>query len=347
VLSPAPVLVVGTGTGPGQDLFGVVGAVRLRDGTLVVADNGSHELRWFDRAGRLRSRSPGEGSGPGEFRNLQSLLRLPGDTLAAYDVTLRRLSLFAPDGRFVRSAVLQAQAGAPLPAAEFGDGTLLVREAVSYSPGSAPGLRRDSVEFARYGTDGSRIATLGRFPGSELYVESRDGRFSVSIVPFARGSVAAAGGGRFFFSSNEQREVRAFTAAGARVEVLREPERPLRVTEREMAGAIERLASGTGPERRRALERQAADLPGPRTHPAYRGLKVDPEGFLWAAVTPRPGTDRGRWSVFDRQGARVQDLPGPALVPLDVGSDYLLGLRVTEDGEEEVVVHSLTRPAGR
>ncbi|MBW3570932.1 MAG: hypothetical protein KY467_07490 [Gemmatimonadetes bacterium] len=346
-VSPSPVLVVGRGDGPGQDLLGVIGAVRLGDGTLVVADNGSRELRFFDGAGRLRSRSGGEGSGPGEFRTLQALIRLPGDSLAAYDMGLRRLSIFAPDGRFIRSAPVQGDAGAPLPVAGFGDGTLLVRESGTYSPGSTTaGLRRDSIGFARYDTRGNRLAALGRFPGSEIYVDARDGRFSVTVVPFARATVATAGGEQFFVATNERREVRGFTAAGGRAVVAREAEPLLRVTEQDLAAAVQRLA-GNGGAGQRTVEQRLANVPRSRTHPAYRRLNLDPLGYLWATLAQRPGARNGRWSVFDAAGTRVQQITGPAITPLEVGRDYVVGLQTTDDGVEEVVVHSITRPDPR
>src|SRR5687768_1740535 len=48
-----PVVDIGGGEDPEQDLDLVRGAVRLSDGRIVVANTGSGELRVFDRAGRF------------------------------------------------------------------------------------------------------------------------------------------------------------------------------------------------------------------------------------------------------------------------------------------------------
>lgn len=56
-LSEQPLLEIGgLEARPGHDLFRVVGALLLADGTIVVANAGSHELRFYDGTGRGTSR---------------------------------------------------------------------------------------------------------------------------------------------------------------------------------------------------------------------------------------------------------------------------------------------------
>lgn len=87
-------------------LDGVGDVARGPDGAIIVAERGSRELSVFDSTGRHVRTAGGEGGGPGEFRFLSQLAWLPGDTLAAWDLRQNRLSLFTPDGEFLRARTL-------------------------------------------------------------------------------------------------------------------------------------------------------------------------------------------------------------------------------------------------
>src|SRR5690606_16795253 len=70
-LSPEPLVEIGVLDGAPEDqLFRVVGARRLGDGRIVVANSGTHELRFYDAQGRHLRSVGREGEGPGEFRGL-------------------------------------------------------------------------------------------------------------------------------------------------------------------------------------------------------------------------------------------------------------------------------------
>lgn len=84
-------------------LYRVAGAVRLSDGRIVIANGGSNELRYFAPDGR-HVRSVGrEGDGPGEFRFIGRILRLPGDSVLVSNLMPPRHSLFDEQGTFVRT----------------------------------------------------------------------------------------------------------------------------------------------------------------------------------------------------------------------------------------------------
>ena len=62
---------VGLLDGPDEYIFGnITGAVRLEDGSVVVADEQSHEVRKYDAGGRHLWTSGREGEGPGEYKGL-------------------------------------------------------------------------------------------------------------------------------------------------------------------------------------------------------------------------------------------------------------------------------------
>ena len=79
-LSAEPVLIIGTRDERPYQLSRVAGAIRLRDGTIVVADGGSLQLRFFDSAGQFIRGTGQRGDGPGDFRSMLSLSRCTEDS---------------------------------------------------------------------------------------------------------------------------------------------------------------------------------------------------------------------------------------------------------------------------
>jgi hypothetical protein len=101
-VAPRPSLEIGGSNGVGPAEFsGIVGLTRQADGTLIVADGTSRELRIFERDGRFRRAATRRGQGPGELPELDRLTAV-GDTLVAIDGR-RAVHVFAPDGRWLRS----------------------------------------------------------------------------------------------------------------------------------------------------------------------------------------------------------------------------------------------------
>ena len=99
-VSTTPVTAIGVVDGPAdQELAGVSGARRLRDGRVVIANGKPLELRLYDAHGKLLRRIGRTGDGPGEFRGRLDLVPAGGDSLFVYDQGSQRLSLFGPDGK--------------------------------------------------------------------------------------------------------------------------------------------------------------------------------------------------------------------------------------------------------
>jgi hypothetical protein len=99
-VNPQPVTAIGLVDGPvDQELAGVSGARRLRDGRVVIANGKPLELRMYDAHGTLLRRIGRTGDGPGEFRGRLDLLPAGGDSLLVYDQGSQRLSLFGLDGK--------------------------------------------------------------------------------------------------------------------------------------------------------------------------------------------------------------------------------------------------------
>jgi hypothetical protein len=158
--NPEPVLSIG---GPSSELYRVGSVLFQSDGEIVAANGGLRQLLLFDRAGTLRARAGGEGSGPGELRELTDLSVGPGDSLFVYDAFQRRLSVFDQDATFVRAIALH------------GFDTLGIAEGVVVARNGAiiaafrrrtlgTGLVRDSLRVVAFGPSGEPLQVLGCFP---------------------------------------------------------------------------------------------------------------------------------------------------------------------------------------
>ncbi len=111
-LSAAPIMQLGVIEGDPAFEFRIIsGAVRLSDGTIVVANTGSSELRAYGTDGQHVWSSGRDGEGPGEYHNIGWIAVLEPDTLVVYDRSLRRVSFIAGDGQFARQVRLESPGG--------------------------------------------------------------------------------------------------------------------------------------------------------------------------------------------------------------------------------------------
>ncbi|UCF41612.1 MAG: hypothetical protein JSW43_04590, partial [Gemmatimonadota bacterium] len=151
-LAPEPLLQIGVLEGdPEYQLHRVTGAARLPDGGVVVANGGTHELRFYDAAGRFSHAVGRKGGGPGEFANLSALWTVAGDSLVAWDWGASRMSFFDAAGGFARTVAITIVEGRglPLPVGRFPDGQLLVAAIGFPTPGVNSGVLQDTAALYR------------------------------------------------------------------------------------------------------------------------------------------------------------------------------------------------------
>ena len=89
--------------GPANEVGDIAAAVHLSSGTYAIADNVNNQLHFYSAAGRFMRTVGRRGTGPGEFQMVRWLGECGRDSVYAFDVMQNRISVFAPDGKFVRS----------------------------------------------------------------------------------------------------------------------------------------------------------------------------------------------------------------------------------------------------
>lgn len=104
VTSATPRLSLGVVDGDERYMFvRVTSAWKQRNGRIVVLDPGKAALLFYDSTGTFLFQAGGRGQGPGEMQMLAGGWPYRGDSIAVFDVVLRRLSVYSPDGVYARS----------------------------------------------------------------------------------------------------------------------------------------------------------------------------------------------------------------------------------------------------
>jgi hypothetical protein len=345
-LSDEPALEIGVAEGDSvYQMDRVRTALRLGDGRIVVANAGSQQIRWYDARGRHMASAGREGGGPGEFRGLNTLRRLPGDSVLAYDLMAFRLSWFDPGGRFVRSMPLQPVDQVPPRFVDrFADGSLLLSSSVRTMGNSTQsGIRRDTLLWLRAGADGVPVDSLPVTAGAESSFQfmmegGQIQSMNILNLPFMRNVHTAASGNRYWQGTTDAYEIVLRRADGTPERIVRRGMEPMPVRGAWLDSLRRVQVAEHGPEAGKSLDQVQI----PERLPAFERLLVDDGGNLWVQRTPMPGIVPPEWDVFDAEGQMLGTVTMPAgFRATHIGADFVLGVWTDEDGVEYVRTYAL------
>jgi hypothetical protein len=329
---------------------GVMGVARLGDGTLVVADGGSQEVRFFDAAGDQIAIAGGAGEGPGEFTGLSGLGAVPGGLVWAYDFSLRRITWLNGSGEVEGLVSLGSQPPTLNSVGPLSDGTFVLKQlwgATQVAEASEAGLRRDPVAFVRFEAEGILVDTLGLFPGRELYLfTDENGRGIMSTPPFGRNSVGSLWEDGIVVGTQESFELVKYAPEGEPMRIVRIPGWDLTLGPGDLEAYIQSRVEGVPPDRQPGTRRELEAMPAPATKPAYGEILSDEVGNLWVGEwTSYPLTPE-RWTVLDRSGRWLGEVVMPGrFFPFVIGEDWVLGVEWDDLDVEYVVLYPLSKDA--
>ncbi|HUG41540.1 MAG TPA: hypothetical protein VMM12_13715 [Longimicrobiales bacterium] len=315
--------------GEAYELYQPLHALRLDDGRVVVANQGTEELRFFGADG-LHLRTVGRtGGGPGEFRDMWGLVRLPGDSLGVWDWTAKRLTVYDDAGSFARVVTAAADVGQFAPRL-LGvlDGTFVLLR--GFDPmsvfGSGGGLRQDSVRLLRLAIrDGALVDSLGPYPGAERYVRMGEGAFWMRGTKFGREEHVGVGGGRIALGDDRKGEIRVYAPDGTLLRIIRLDHASAPVTHEHTARYDEQHLEEVAADRLAEERRRLAELPAADRLPAFRDLFADRLGRLWIEAFDIEAGTPDSWTILDPDGRLLGRLRlPPGARPLDAGEDYVL-----------------------
>ena len=358
MLSAQPVFVLGDADGDAAESFhGISGVHTLSDGSIVVADRATSELRVFSREGDHLRTLGGRGGGPGEFSLIAAMDVLPGDSMVVVDLGTRRVVLLDENGDevgVIQMSLPGAAGGGPfVPLGSLSDGSFIMAE---YPPsrrllGLPPGEKRDTLHFVRWSMRTRVADTVGSFPGHQSYVHNGSSHW----ILFGASSPAAVGRSSFYVGSNETFDIGQYDIAGNPVRRIRRT-----VPERRVSSADVRAARDEADRRRQRAEVSARAAPTPirmqmpatpptlqhrETYPAFDRLLVDRMENLWVRHYLAPADTLQTWSAFDRTGRFQSEVQVPREVEVEtIDSTTLLGTVVDSLDIEYVRVYKLIRP---
>lgn len=359
-LSAKPALEIGAAAGPSYEFTRIAGVTRLSDGRVVVAEQSTLQLMFYDSTGRHLKSVGGKGQGPGEFRDFTTITKLPGDSIAVE--TLRGATIFAPSGAFVRNVtfgpfppgVLQTPFVSVL--SRFDNGTAVVMDYPQGQRGPAGAPRWvDSSSLFLVNPAGAVTRALGKAPVAVFVA----GTGQPSPLDFGPDAPHASSGRAIYLGFTDQYAVRVYNSDWKLDRIIRRAWTPRPLTARDLDiyvdGWLKMWSKKTGAELE-AQRREMRQSTYPELLPAYSAILAGPAGEIWVRepdLTGAPGcwclaglsTVTSRWSVFDAGGRWLGDLPmPPRFIPVEIGADYVLGRSRDVDDVPHVMMYRLEKP---
>ena len=346
-LGPEPLVSIGKVDGEDPYLFTrIFGATMLSDGRIVIGDAGTMELRVFDQQGNHLETWGGEGQGPGEFSGgqLWGLAPLPGDSIIILQYGFAELTVFGPDGEFLRRFVPERSQRDTWdirknlwPQDVTRDGLVLAAQDF---------IDNDPADVEVWDAAGELRGSLGLHPGREA-IRDGDGAHSSPLM-FYRNTFLRAWGDLFVISTNHRYELRAFALDGSLARIVRLDRAPRAPTDAHIEAYIDdRLSSipsdqaGRRAERRRDL----LDMPVAEHLPTFTFYRPDMLDHLWVWEYEAPGeeTPGTLFTIFDPDGRVLGYFEIPEGFILEAGADYILFRVRDELGVETVQLWPLER----
>ena len=296
--------------------LGEPGSVAVDDaGRIYVSDRKPASIKVFAPDGKLVRVIGREGEGPGEFR--VGFIAVRGAHLVLHDPQLARTSVWDTSGAFLRSWHTSCC---------YWTDIQVDRQDRVYVPSMAapkPGVRPRGVPYVRWTLDGANVDTV--------WVPQREGQKSWTVsttrngkvvgamsteVPFTPGIVWALhpDAGIVYGWTGGYSMVRSSTGSDT-ARVFGRSWTPEPVTDRQRKDAVEEKIKESGQTYGLDALRAAFHLSDvPNSLPAYRILRVDESGRVWARRYAVTDTMRTYWDVFDSVGTYL----GPVKAPLNV-----------------------------
>lgn len=337
-MSPALVIGADLEAAPDYQFASIRGALRTVDGVIVVADGDSDRslVREYRPDGRYVATWGREGEGPGEFKSIGGIHRLPPDSVIIWDSQLERLTVFGSGGSPGRTSRLQL--GNFTLVGATADGRLLFEEIRTFvfqaGIQHADGYRRYDKTYRIHDRNAHPIAILGPFPGQEYHNTVTSTALSFAQLPYSRETWAGVWGDRPVVGVSDTYEIRAYAADGSLRRIVRLDRPPIPTTEADRLAFL----------RANRPRSNRTDVPAASHIPMFDEILGDELGCLWVRDYDMPGEGPVTWTVFDASGVAVAQLEVPDDLHIwEIGREYVLASRRGPLGIESVVVLPLER----
>ena len=347
-LADEPLVRIGNIDGDLEYIFGdVTGAVRLEDGSVVVADEQSYDVRRFDSRGRHMWTSGRHGEGPGDFGGLRLLRGCPGAGITVFDWHLDRITQLDQDGEVTETRSLAPEGVSPYrPPACTPDGDLVFTPWPDFAWTVAPGEHHRWQMELRLARDSGHVGLRSGIAGTE---RTRSGGGDGPRT-WGRTMVFAVAPTGVWYGSADDYELEHMDWTGDVTRIARWAG-PDRAVTREHLDRFRDawLARYDDPGDRRRFGRQR--WPGirdglPEQFPAYEALLTLPDGSMWVTTYGWRSSEQ-ELHLLDADGMWIRRVTMPTgSTVLDAGPDWVVLGQRGEMDVPTVAVYRLVEGGG-
>ena len=353
---PEPERVYGWMEGVADSEFtDIIGIAYGSDGRIAVADRQLASITVFSPDGTVVATMGGRGDGPGEFRNITTLVADGADQIVAFDRVHQRTSTWTFDGKLVGSGRLEGSSTgrAIAKVGRFRDGGWYAREANQAVQAGVRDVARDTVAFHRLSDNGVVGVTLVKVPGgltTHFIVRGMPGSRSALFSPRALGVVR---GNCLVVGTSDDPVLRIVDGYGRvrsrldlEVELRRATEGDRRHwTSEAITLAAERSRGDLDPMQIQMIEAVGAAAGMAEQIPFVNDMIVDDLGYIWGQrYQLGDGSSNAEWRIFSEAGQAVGTIRLPeGLRILSISADTIAGVWTDSFGRQYVRMHTLNR----
>lgn len=320
-------------------LSGLTDGVFLPDGGLAVLNRYSQEVRLFSSDGSYQSALGRRGDGPGEFRDPIEITLLGSDSLAVWDWSPNRITIFPLLGGAPRTVRLDPPA--PNPTGHFGvSGGSFIVGSHDLQPLGQPGSEGGEqwLNVLAYDMGGQLRDTIEVLPyGRYLWVDESNREAGYPHFE-AKGTFSVRMGQLFLADGSDP----VVWSRGPGEETRRRqiewipPDRDIRPRDLTAAHDFD-LTRFSQPVLQQRVRRNWDVLPVADRFPALQEILGDDAGRLWVKRYPRLADGDRVWWLFDAGGTfrcalRIED----GFQPFEFQGEAVLG-RVRDEFDVEYV----------
>lgn len=267
----------------------------IDESTIAVIDRDDQQVVYLGLEDGAERRIAGRGGGPGELENALMLTGDGSGGVLVGDMKQNRISEFAADGAFVRSAQVP---GLPISIVDW-DGDRVSAIWMQFEMGDPPSFVPTAGIVDLAAGDGAARFSLYE-PEAGLARPKTENPFAPPFI-----SAVMDGSGRLIAGQSTEYRIVAFDEAGTVVSTFGRPElEPRYLSEGERAAERQRQAAASsrgGPPPAGMREAMEDALEEPRPYFGPGALALDDSGRLWV-ITERPADDSTEVDVFARDG---------------------------------------------